>query len=184
MGRQSYRLRDYGFDMIRIKEKLAILRRLLEVQLEQNAKVVDSASLANGPDIRHVPIGRDCLGNYYWRFVEGKNSLVVKELVDPGSKPFCQIIKSVAGKTSVRQLIQNIKKAKPRKGGKPSGKAEEKPKNGENPVDLECGMCKKKFKGNQVQDEAIRFDNPEWVCPSCEHQQLLIAVKEIFVYVE
>lgn len=178
MGKQSRWLRDYGFDMICIKEKLAIIRRLLEFQLEENKNVVQSASLSKGPDIRHVPIGRDCLGNFYWHFVEGKNSLIVKELMGPGSEPFCQIIRN---QVAAQQLIQHIKECKVGKADRTSMKPLEKPKKGEKPVDLKCGTCKKQFKGNQVCDEAIRFDNPDWFCPNCEQQQLLNAVGELFL---
>lgn len=177
MSKQSTWLRDYGFDMICIKEKLAILRRLLEFQLDQNKNVIESASLAKGPDIRHEPIGRDCQGNYYWHFVEGKSSLIVKELLDSSGEPFCQVIRNQAG---AHQLIKHIKQCKVGKVDWSSMKVPEKLKKGQRPMALKCGMCKKQHKWHEIRDEALRFDNQEWFCPDCEQKQLLNAVADLF----
>lgn len=175
MGKQSTWLRDYGFDMLCIKEKLAIIRRLCEFQFEQNREIIASASVSKGPDIRHEPLGRDCLGNFYWSFVEGRYSLVVKEVVHAKSQPFCQIIRNQA---AAQQLIEHIKGCEMEKLEK---SVTEKPKKGEKPLNLKCGSCNKKFKGHQVSDVSIHFDNESWFCPNCEQQHLLNAVGELFL---
>uniref|UniRef100_A0A336MRL5 CSON005513 protein n=1 Tax=Culicoides sonorensis TaxID=179676 RepID=A0A336MRL5_CULSO len=172
---QGFWLRDYGFDNIPLKEKLVIVRQLLEFQLDHNKTIFESAALAKGPDIRHEPLGRDCLGNYYWHFVEGKSSLVIKEIVHEGSLPFCQTIKSQA---AAQKLIQHITECKPDKNMKLDELSNREAR--KQPF-LTCGECDKKFKLMQVNDTRIKFDNPEWICPKCENTQLLNTVSELFL---
>lgn len=173
MSKQSFRLRDWGFDNMCLKDKLAILRRLLEYQLDKNLKVLQSVSYAKGTDIRHEPLGRDSFGNYYWHFVDGRSSYVVKELVDPNSDTFCEIIKN---QSVAHVLIEHIKRCKEVKSDRKRTKGLDK-----FVLVLSCGMCKKTFKGNQIKDEALRFDNTDWFCPNCEQKQLIDTVTELFL---
>lgn len=174
MQKQSSWLRDWGFDNICIKDKLAIIRRLLEYQLDHNKKIIQTVRLANGPDIRPEPLGRDLLGNYYWHFCEGRSSYVVKELVDTDSEPFCEIIKN---QSAAHALICHIKQCKTGQ----STKAPEKLKKGEKNLMLSCGLCKKTFKTSQIRDESLRLDNTNWFCPNCEQQQLINTVTDLFL---
>lgn len=172
MGKQCILLRDYGFENILLQEKLAIIRRLLEAQLDQNKNVMQSIAYAKGSDIRHEPLGRDTAGNFYWHFVEGRSSYVIKELIDAQSEPFSQVIRN---QVAVNTLLHHIKKNKAWKDDqKSSTKTAGKLK-------LKCGACKKSFKGNQIRDEAMWFDNPDWFCPNCEQLKLIQNITDTFV---
>ncbi|XP_063705370.1 remodeling and spacing factor 1-like [Culicoides brevitarsis] len=165
-------LRDWGFENIPLKEKIAIIRRLLEAQLDQNKNVIDSAMFAKGFDIRHEPLGRDVAGNFYWHFVEGRHSLVVKELINPKSEPLCLVVKN---EETAQMLLAHIKQYKPQKSEK-NGEKVRKSKTA-----TTCGRCRQNFKNEQILDEAIRFDNTEWFCPNCEQQKLIENVTEFFL---
>lgn len=173
--KQSNWIKDYGFSMICLQEKLKILRHLLECQLENHKSVLAYTAIAKGPEIRHIPLGRDHKGNIYWEFLEGKTPLVLKELINETEIPFCQVIRT---QLQARELFKHVETSR---SIEYCGKDRCKQTKGTtDSIQLKCIKCNKKWHSTCVKDWALRWTCNDWACPNCEHQMLLDQIVQKF----
>lgn len=157
-----------GFENLRIRRKLAVLRSLMEVQLTHNPHIEGFCRMHGAKVLRLEPIGRDVTGSVYWKFVDrdgGGHWTIVKEMSDDNQQPMCEYIRTRADLNAVVATIKSRDGVKRYCGGDACLlKMIKSPS-------IACSQCKKKWHEACV-DVLPHFDS-EWQCPKCDEKLLI-----------
>lgn len=167
-----------SFDLLDTKQKLSILRTLLEAQLEKESKNkrIKRCLMAFPPNqLRAKPMGRDANGNLYWKFNDSTSSnrfVILKELVDDSGITFFDLIRL---QKQIHELIAHVSQAKV---DRYCGGSQCKVEKYKRDVTL-CTRCKTKWHQECLVDIDLHFDQDAWQCPNCDEEDLLNTLRSM-----
>lgn len=165
-----------GFEILLLRQKLKIIRCLLECQLTRNRSIEEYCRNTDGAHLRPEPLGRDSHGNVYWKFDDHLGNshscsfTLIKELQDDDEVPFCEHVRSQQQLRDVIERLEAFKATKYCAGSECDVKKRERGRS-------KCSSCKKSWHEKCVETNLI-LNQQEWQCPQCNHKELVEKLRE------
>lgn len=178
MLKSAQLVENCSFYLLDTKQKLSILRTLLEAQLEddsKNKRIKQCLNAFKPNQLRAEPMGRDANGNWYWKFndsISSNHFIILKELVDDTGKTFFDLIRL---QKQIHELIAHVSEVKVDKYCAGSQCKVEKYRRD---IAL-CTRCKTKWHQDCLIDIDLHSDQEAWQCPNCDEEDLLDTLRSM-----